>query len=296
MAAQPTFDFPQRLSEKLQPKTLEDFIGLERPRAILREFIRHPRNDAWYFYGPSGTGKTTMAQAVIAAINAEEHHIPAKSCDLDTIRDVMAMCHRAPWLFHGPNAGHSAKWHVVHVSEADQMTGAAQLDLLSRMDSTAWPPTTIFIFTANGTSLLERRFLSRCKVLQFAAPNGNLAKYLAKIYKGEGGGDAATVDFEKIAEDCGHNVRDALGQVEMELMIPESERKSLRATVQNKPEADHTHKCGECAVTIECNEKDCRKAAVAKVCPLGGRPPCAGTTPARAEAARRGHETRKEKR
>lgn len=294
MAAQPTFDFPQRLSEKLQPKTLEDFIGLERPKAILEAFIRHPRNDAWYFTGTSGTGKTTMAQAVIAAIDAEEHHIPAKSCDLDTIRDVIAMCHRAPYNFYGPNAG-PAKWHVVHVSEADQMTGAAQLDLLSRMDSTAWPPTTIFIFTANGTSLLERRFLSRCKVVEFTAPNGALPKYLAKVYKREGGNDGDAVDFEKIAEQCAHNVRDALGQVEMELMIPAKERKSLRI-IQDKPEADHTHKCGDCGITIECNEKNCRKAAVAKVCPLGGRPPCGGTTPARAEAARRGHETRKEKR
>jgi hypothetical protein len=49
------------------------------------------------------------------------------------------------------------------------MTNAAQLALLSKLDSTDPASNTIWIFTANDTERLERRFLSRCKVLEFSS-------------------------------------------------------------------------------------------------------------------------------
>ena len=39
------------------------------------------------------------------------------------------------------------------------MTPAAQLALLSKLDATAFPPNTVFIFTCNETGNLEPRFL-----------------------------------------------------------------------------------------------------------------------------------------
>ena len=42
------------------------------------------------------------------------------------------------------------------VDEADRMTPAAQLALLSKLDATAIPPNTIFIFTCNETDGLSR--------------------------------------------------------------------------------------------------------------------------------------------
>jgi hypothetical protein len=49
------------------------------------------------------------------------------------------------------------------------MTNAAQLALPSKLDSTDAVPNTIWIFTANDTERLERRFLSRCKLLEFSS-------------------------------------------------------------------------------------------------------------------------------
>ena len=47
------------------------------------------------------------------------------------------------------------------------MTPAAQLALLSKLDATAFPPNTVFIFTCNSTDGLEPRFLPRCRVIEF---------------------------------------------------------------------------------------------------------------------------------
>lgn len=285
------FAFPERLSEKLRPRTLDDFVGLDRPKAIMESFVARPRPDAFYFIGPSGTGKTTMALAIVEKLNAELHHIPSRNCDLETIEDTIRTCHRSAYNFFGPNAGQPCDFHVILVDEADQMTAAAQLALLSKLDSTAFPPQTIFIFTANGKLLLEPRFLSRCRVIEFTAPNGELSKYLAKVYKREGGKNPP--DFEKIATDADHNVRTALAMLEDELAI-DAKRASL-PVLADKPCADHTHKCGECQVVIDCFDTECRKGAVAKVCPMSGRPPCAGTTPERAERARKAAQTKREK-
>ncbi|PYU30366.1 MAG: hypothetical protein DMG31_14045, partial [Acidobacteria bacterium] len=64
----PSFAFPQPLSEKYRPKTIAEFIGLERPKRIMANFARDPRSAAFLFIGPSGTGKTTMALALCDAI------------------------------------------------------------------------------------------------------------------------------------------------------------------------------------------------------------------------------------
>jgi replication-associated recombination protein RarA len=66
------------LTEKYKPTKLHDFAGLAGPRTILTKLAAAPYESAWLLVGPSGTGKTTMALAVAAAIGAELHHIPAK--------------------------------------------------------------------------------------------------------------------------------------------------------------------------------------------------------------------------
>jgi DNA polymerase III delta prime subunit len=49
------------------------------------------------------------------------------------------------------------------------MSYPAQLAFLSNLDATAFPPNTIFIFTCNATQSLEKRFLSRCRMIEFSS-------------------------------------------------------------------------------------------------------------------------------
>ena len=54
------------LAERLRPKTLDDYIGQEKAKSILKIYIeaakqRHDSLDHVLFYGPPGLGKTTLA-------------------------------------------------------------------------------------------------------------------------------------------------------------------------------------------------------------------------------------------
>jgi DNA polymerase III gamma/tau subunit len=156
----PTFAFPQSLSEKYRPKSIGEFVGLEKP---------------------------TQA-----------------------IDDVCRMCNYVPL---------SGRFHVVIVDEADKMTSAAQLALLSKLDATDQAPNTIWIFTCNSTDGLEPRFLSRCRVIEFSSYGmaADIAGYLDKVWHSEGG-SGHTPDLSRLAKESRNNVRDALMKLEIELM------------------------------------------------------------------------------
>jgi DNA polymerase III delta prime subunit len=109
-APQGALAFPQALTERYRPQTIAEFVGLDKPKKILSKLAAKPYESAWLFVGPSGTGKTTMAQALAAAIPAELHHIPSQECNLETIERVRRTCQYVPMQ--------GCKMHLVLVDEA----------------------------------------------------------------------------------------------------------------------------------------------------------------------------------
>jgi replication-associated recombination protein RarA len=212
VATQHNLGFPLPLAEKYRPRKLDDFLGLEKPRKVLSAFAARPMSSAWVFVGPPGTGKTTMGQALCEAIKGEFHHIPSQRCTAQAIDEVTRMCWYCPAT--------PGSFHVVVVDESDRMTEGAQLALLSKLDSTAAPPSTIWIFTCNSTEGLEKRFLSRCRVLEFSSYGlrESLVCFLAKVWELETNANPNAPDFERLAKNATNNVRDCLNRLEIEIL------------------------------------------------------------------------------
>jgi replication-associated recombination protein RarA len=217
MNTQFAFDFPQPLAEKYRPQRIAEFVGLDKAKRIAAKLAANPFPSAWLFVGPSGTGKTTMGLALAAEMPAELHHIPAKECTLETVQAVCQQCHYCP---RQPDDWKPVRFHLVLVDEADQMSYAAQLAFLSKLDATAFPPNTIFVFTCNATENLEKRFLSRCRTIEFSSYGmaNEITSLLSCIWDREANGASEHPNFARIVKDATNNVRDALMSLEVELM------------------------------------------------------------------------------
>ena len=200
VAREAGINFPIALTDKYQPRKIEDFIGLEGLKRLFANLLKAPRPVGILLVGPLGSGKPSMPMAFAEQLPGTLHHISSQKCDvsaLDRLNETLCYCPA-----HG-------RFHVVKVDEADQMTDKAQLQLLSRLDGTAslkpkfgsgWergtPLPVMWIFTCNGRgeqgttspSTFEPRFLSRCLVVACGKPEvAEIGGFLRRIWSLEGG-------------------------------------------------------------------------------------------------------------
>jgi replication-associated recombination protein RarA len=201
------------LTEKFRPRAVTDFLGLDKPKRLCARLAANPFSSAYLFIGDPGLGKTTMALALADTMPAELHHIPSQDCNLDNLKAVINRCHYVPRM--------GCKMHLVLVDEADQMTAAAQLYLLSKLDATSFPPDTIFIFTANSSDRLEERFLSRCMRVEFSSYGNakDAAMLLETVWDKEAPADASRPNFARIVKEATGNIRASLMVLQNELLM-----------------------------------------------------------------------------
>ena len=160
------------LNEKYRPTTLDTFVGNENIKKSLSKYL--DQNDILnlIFYGPSGTGKTTLAKIIVGNLDCDYLYINASDeRGIETIRDKVQG-------FASTISFEPIK--VVILDEADFLTIQAQASLRNIIET--FSRTTRFIMTCNFVERIIDPLQSRCQVLKIIPPTKqDVARHLSWI-------------------------------------------------------------------------------------------------------------------
>ena len=81
------------LADEIRPQTLDEVVGQKHilgPNGLLRRIIEGGTIPNLIFYGPSGTGKTTVANIIAKRTNRPLHRLNATTASISDIKEIMA--------------------------------------------------------------------------------------------------------------------------------------------------------------------------------------------------------------
>ena len=169
------------LVEKYRPSTLENYVGNENIKKSIAKYLDQNDIQNLIFYGPAGTGKTTLAKIIVKNLDCDHLYINASDeRGIETIRDKV----------QGFASVASFKpLKVVILDEADFLTIQAQASLRNIIET--FSRTTRFILTCNYVERIIDPLQSRCHVLKIVPPTKkDVAKHLSWVL------DQESIKFE----------------------------------------------------------------------------------------------------
>ena len=164
------------LVEKYRPSKLENYVGNENIKKSISKYLEQNDILNLIFYGPAGTGKTTLAKLCVQNLDCDHLYINASDeRGIETIRDKV----------QGFASVASFKpLKVVILDEADFLTIQAQASLRNIIET--FSRTTRFIMTCNFVERIIDPLQSRCQVLKIVPPTKkDVAKHLNWILQQE---------------------------------------------------------------------------------------------------------------
>ena len=165
------------LVEKYRPTVLDEYVGNEHIKKTVSQYLEQNDIQNLIFYGPAGTGKTTLAKLIIKNLNCDHLYINASDeRGIETIRDKVS----------GFASVASFKpLKVIILDEADFLTIQAQASLRNIIET--FSRTTRFILTCNYVERIIDPLQSRCQTLKVIPPSKKeVAFHLANVMAIEG--------------------------------------------------------------------------------------------------------------
>ncbi len=156
MTAPSLFSAPEPLAARLRPRTLEEFVGQEHllgPGRALGEAIRRGDVGSLIFWGPPGSGKTTLARLVARYTDREFVAFSAVTEGVARVREIIREAEQRRTLGRGT---------ILFCDEIHRFNRAQQDAFLPFVENGVI--TLIGATTENPSFELNAALLSRCRV------------------------------------------------------------------------------------------------------------------------------------
>ena len=202
----------QPLADLLRPQTLDEVYGQEHilgKGAVLRRLIDSGNIPNMVFYGPSGTGKTTVANIIAKQTNRTLYKLNATTASTADIKEIVAQLD----TFMAPNGV------LLYLDEIQSFNTKQQQSLLEHIEN--GKITLIASTTENPYFYVFNAILSRSTVFEFKQISASAAlqavRRAVSFMEQRTALTAVPEDgaLEYIASSCGGDLRKAMNAVEV---------------------------------------------------------------------------------
>ena len=220
----------QPLADLLRPQTLDEVYGQEHilgEGAILRRLIDSGKIPNMIFYGPSGTGKTTVANIIAKQTNRTLFKLNATTASTADIKEIVAQLD----TFMAPNGV------LLYLDEIQSFNKKQQQSLLEHIEN--GKITLIASTTENPYFYVFNAILSRSTVFEFKQISASAALQAirrAVAYLEDRTALKAIPEdgaLEYIAGACGGDIRKAMNAVEVLFSAGVPDNGELKVTLQD---------------------------------------------------------------
>lgn len=218
------------LADEIRPTTLDEVVGQRHilgEDGLLRRIIENGKIPNLVFYGPSGTGKTTVANIIAQRTNRTLRRINATTGSLSDIKDVIGDV----GTMLAPNG------ILLYLDEIQYFNKKQQQSLLEVIES--GDVTLIASTTENPYFYIYNAVLSRSTVFEFkpltaedVVPAVDRGVRLMETRVGESV-ECPQAVREYVASACGGDVRKAMNAVELLLNSARREQGKLLVTIDD---------------------------------------------------------------
>lgn len=205
------------LADRLRPKSLQDYKGqshLVGDGKLLRRILEEKKLFSMIFWGPPGTGKTTLARIIAKSADADISEISAVSSGVKDLREIMSK---------GKANGELGRRTILFIDEIHRFNKSQQDALLHAVEEG-----TIFLIgatTENPSFEVISPLLSRCRVLTLKSlDTSHLNSILDHAFKSDISLSQMQIEMDesiraKLVQSAGGDARKMLNTLEVAIQL-----------------------------------------------------------------------------